>query len=1044
MHAYLATGQSNARAPLGKPRAVALGVLLLAVAPLAAALPDTSTPLLRFERRTVADGLSHNAVRDTAVDSEGYLWLATDDGLNRFDGITTRVFRFDPDSGRRNRFQSTAEAPDGSRWVGADHGVYRLAAGSTRLEPVEALAGTRIEYVDSMLRDSRGQMWVGGLGQFLRVADQQAEAIIPCAFDAPGPLHVVRDIVEDVDGSIWALFVHRESSHTILVAVDPKGLGSACTRVPGVGLNWGMALIDGVLWVGRHRAIVDGDRVGSFEPIPGLPEDVTLTSVAETEDRVWFGTNLGVFVWDARRRLATRVEVAAPASWLRSLVNEIRVDADGGVWVSTLNGVLHWDPRFPRFEHLDLTAGAAPGSAPGSIDGVSVSSLAADGQHLWVGSFDGALSRVDLRTRATEHFGTALLKAGCSEGVWSVALDERAVDRPILWVGTDDGLCRLDTTDGSVKKHSLNFPSNSGGLRIKQLLRPSPNDPDRSLWLLTIGAIARYDPDNGRLQLHVLPEGLGDQGFEPNDAIVVDDDVWIGSAWGGLLKIGPSGTEFHRLLSESGAPLYAAILGLHAVGDALWLATSNGLLRFDPAARSTKQVLTWEALPSSVVYSVISDDNDALWLGTAAGLVRYEPTTGALRRFGPQDGVRSLEFNRHAVFAGGGRLFFGGNRGLTWIDPDSIVADRVPPAPVLERVDLQGPEQVRSVVPFDGQSVFVAAREENLAIHYSAPALVRAWDVEYRYRMTGLSEQWLDVGRSRVARFSGIRPGRYTFEAQARNGEGIWGPVARLPVVVRPTLFESRTFQGLIVILACGGLAAAARVRRHRRRDIERLRLNIATDLHDDIGSELSGIALAAAMAGREADLPERQSQAWLRISEKAKTMLEAIRHVVWSIDPVHDNTQSLVERMRLVAGDLLVASTWNLSTNLGATPRRLSTQLRRSLFLAFKELLHNVARHAHASQVNISLQQRAALLELVVTDDGVGFDPKQHKYPADGMGLRGLRRRALAAGGRFEIESGPGEGTRVVFAVPTRSVADLIGSRRGSDAASPDPSYHP
>jgi signal transduction histidine kinase len=280
-----------------------------------------------------------------------------------------------------------------------------------------------------------------------------------------------------------------------------------------------------------------------------------------------------------------------------------------------------------------------------------------------------------------------------------------------------------------------------------------------------------------------------------------------------------------------------------------------------------------------------------------------------------------------------------------------------------------------------------------------------------------------------VARYAGLAPGDYRFRVRAANRDGVWTAFpAALDIRVEPPYWATAGFRAAVAAGVAALLAILYRWRVRHLIELERMRLRIAGDLHDELGSDLSGIALASSRLGAREAIAEADRRRLSEIEEAALRVMRGLRDIVWYVDPEHDTLESTARRMRSVASSLLSELELRFTTNLGEGTTPIDMGTRRQLFLIFKELTHNVVRHARATAAEIDLEVGRGELLLRIRDDGVGFDPA---VPTDGSGLASVRRRVLQIAGQIEIASRPGGGVRVTVQAPmTRSRQRAIGGR--------------
>lgn len=253
------------------------------------------------------------------------------------------------------------------------------------------------------------------------------------------------------------------------------------------------------------------------------------------------------------------------------------------------------------------------------------------------------------------------------------------------------------------------------------------------------------------------------------------------------------------------------------------------------------------------------------------------------------------------------------------------------------------------------------------------------------------------------------------FHVSASNGDGVWNQQGRsIAVTILPPFWQKLWFQLLVAAILMGTILLIYRYRVSRLLEMQRLRLRVAEDLHDDLGSNLSAVALLGESLLRRGQLQEHQREQLQRIASSARRMVEDLRDIVWMVDPKQDTLQDLVTRMREVAKDLLSETNYSFEGPPAGSTETLGMETRRQLFLVFKEAVHNAACHAAAKQVDIALRREANQLVLSVSDDGKGFA----EGGAAGQGLRSMKRRAERMDAQLDIQSGQGEGTRVMLRV--------------------------
>jgi signal transduction histidine kinase len=548
---------------------------------------------------------------------------------------------------------------------------------------------------------------------------------------------------------------------------------------------------------------------------------------------------------------------------------------------------------------------------------------------------------------------------------------------------------------------------------------------DGVLWIGTRAGLYRYVPDARRGRV----VGDGDTGLlQPIDALQIANDgaIWVGGGHSrDLARHDPASGEntlFRRVVEEG-------IWDIHQDADGtLWLASGRGLIHFDPTSQTTTQVGAGAAQAGSVYYSILPDDAGRLWLGTNKGLVRYDPSRpdAELRRYDLTDGLGNLEFNRRSAFKNGaGELFFGGMNGVTAFHPSAIRDNLNVPPVVFTGIQVLSDEGERNPSPSTLETLTLSWRDYTVSFEFAALNFTESQNSRYAYMLEGFDGGWIDGGTRRAIRYTNLPPGDYVFRVKGSNGDGVWNEQgAALPVTVLPPYWQTWWFRLLGVASVAALLAGVYRRRIRRVVELEQMRLRIARDLHDELGSELSGIALTSSMLERQGHHLTGDEKALLAdMAAAAAYSVEGLRDVAWYINPEHDTLQSMEQRMKSFADRLLRGVSFEFQASGTKGPLAIPTDFRRHVFLIYKELLHNIVRHAGATRVDIRLDVTDSTLRLEVADDGVGVAAGGGGH---GAGLKSMRQRAAQLDADLTIDSRPGEGTRV------RLVAHMTRSRRG------------
>jgi signal transduction histidine kinase len=553
--------------------------------------------------------------------------------------------------------------------------------------------------------------------------------------------------------------------------------------------------------------------------------------------------------------------------------------------------------------------------------------------------------------------------------------------------------------------------------------------------------------------------GPGD-GFERREVRALaqgpDGAVWIGSGDGTVSRYKDGRFESFRPDQSKGShPIWSI---LPDADGTLWIGTFRGGLLRLRAGQFTRYTAD-EGLPSNVICQVLDDGAGQLWMGSYNGVFRVaksalERREGAaaipLVSYGRSDGLPTLECSGNYQPSGwtsrDGRLWFATPKGVVSVDPREPATERQPPVVLVEQMRLD-----QALMKTGTARQQIPPGPHRLEFQYTGLSLSTPEQVRFRYRLDGLEAAWIEAGTARSATYTYVPPGTYRFIVEASLGDGRWSaPSTSEAFTVLPYFSETWWFRAAVGLGAAALVAGTVRyiTTRRLRRRLERLewqraiegdRGRIARDIHDDLGAGLTQITLLSELARRES--PHEMEAHLVQISDTARELTQAVDEIVWAVNPRQDTLDGLVNYICQFAQEYLTVAgiLCRLDVPGHLPPLPLSADVRHNLFLAVKEALNNIVKHAQAREVRLRLIQENGRLTFVIEDDGRGFDAAATLVagaaapvpatetergvgaPASGgsrgsgrNGLANLASRLAAVGGQCSISSEPGRGTRV------------------------------
>jgi signal transduction histidine kinase/ligand-binding sensor domain-containing protein len=1047
----------NTAVPGGEYRS--LGAFLFVAALVVSASPAVAQRL-PIKAYTTADGLPSPEIKCVVKDPRGFLWVCTADGLSRFDGLT--FVTYGKDNGLPGReVNDLLIARSGTYYVATGAGLARLdlsvaatASGRSDTHRAPALF-ERVAYADprtrdlavtAILEDQGGTIWCGtdeGLYRVERYDRQFTLRAVDIGMPRDYPdQRRVSDVTEDRFGSIWV------ATPAGLYRRWPDGSVARYTARDGLPDEYLHDLMlddEGRLWVasrygGFFRLAFDGSRqpptVEEQDSIAeGLPSTWVFRLFEASDGRFWIGTNRGLVERISR-------DASGPPSFRQSGVEQglsfsevttFGEDGDANLWIGTnetglmklaRQGFLSYGARDGVAAVKDLFEDAAGelcfrGNLPIDI-ARSTGALAglppfASGTPVRFGCFDG---------RRFQWFFPAAIGAPDRIG-WVMEDVTLRTRNGEWWLGTGTGIYRFPAVDRFTDLARAPLLAHYGG-------RDAPStqifalfeDANGGVWASTIASggngLARWDrasntwtdfdgaPGLPSLKEH-LPRAVGED---------AEGDVWIGFDEG-VARFTRGAFQFFS--EEDGLPPGSINAIYRDRHDAMWLASaSSGVIRVEHAGSahpSFASYTTAQGLSSNGVSVIVDDASGRLYLGTGRGIDRLDPRTGRVEHFTTSDGL-ALGLIRAALRSRSGSLWFGTSAGLSEFEPAAIHTTAAPPVFITSvllggvRVPMSPLGQERVALPD------LRPSQNRVQIDYAGFDFAPGEHLRYQYRLDGAENSWSPAVAQRSITYAGLGPGTHRFSVRAVTSDGT---VSSAPAVVTLTILRplwQRWWFLSAVALALGAIAFAVhRVRLARMMELGNLRAGIATDLHDDIGANLTAIAILSEVARQQlppgSEPPDGPLASIGRISRES---VAAMSDIVWAINPRYDRVQDLVRRMRLTAEELFSSRGTTLTFNApDDQDLRLPADVRRDLFLIFKEAVTNAARHSGASAVRITVGADRTALSLDVSDNGRGFDGTEEP----GEGLASMRRRAERAGGACQVVPADERGTSVRVRIP-------------------------
>ncbi len=1007
-----------------------VSVFLLAVIAQAERLP--------IKTYTVADGLLRDNVRKIKHDSRGFLWFCTSDGISRFDGYAFTNFTTSsglpdrhvndfletktgiiyvatdaglarlnpkgiagsadnplftvilPENGRAKGFQILFEDEVGEVWAGTGDGLYKFDA-QNNLEAVklnELPAGNDVISINAIIKDRRGAMWVGtedsGLFRILPGGEVERFTMENGLPDAH-----ISTLLEDKNGRIWVGLSPRYGAGLCLLVGEPN----------------------------KNQNIVE--RI--FTTKDGLPS-VWITDLYEDEDKFWIATTRGLCLWQGAGGASVCKTYTAKNDLCDYDVWTIIKDKDGNLWTGSKCGAKKWERYgFTSYTETDGTANPLVNSIFENAAGELFVSFN-DGDGRAVSRFNGEkfeLVKPDFSFKA-KYFGS---------GWKQTVRQDRTGD---WWFPTGQGLFRFSEPqrfEDLARMTPQKIETGAKGTEIYRLFEDSRGD----IWIATTSfknELWRWERKSNTWRDYSQAAGFGKNRIGLSFVEDKSGNLWIGTGENDSALIRYRDGQFKIFDRSQGMPEgWLTDLFVDHLGR-LWITNpAVGVLRVDEVNTDELNFTRYtpaEGLSSIGVSCLTEDEFGRIYIGTGRGLDRLNPETGQIENFTTADGLPN-SYLEVAYRDKNNNLWFGTANGLAKLVPEPL-RRRQSPNIFITGLHVSGVSQPISILGETAIPLFeLDSDQKQVTVDFIGLGASLGEKLKYEYRFG--ESVWTPTDE-RTVNFANLGAGKYQFEARAQTADRLYSQSATVSFRIAAPIWQRWWFIAALLVLTALLIYGFYRFRFLRLLEVANMRTRIATDLHDDIGANLTKIAILSEVAqqrlGENSTVNGSNGKDNLlgSVAEISRESVSAMGDIVWAINPKKDSLIGLTRRMRQYAEEILERRDIRLDFQAPPAPApdlKLDANIRRNIYLIFKESINNIVRHSNAAIVKIDFAVADKELILQISDDGKGFDTT---YDFDGNGLLSIKKRVEDCGGRLDLSSVAGAGTNIVLRVKLRTSA--------------------
>lgn len=1033
---------------------------------------------------TDADGLSQSTIFTMIQDKDGYLWLGTIDGLNRYDGYEFRVYVNDPSdvtSISDNFISALYEDSDGFIWVGTVNGYLNCFNRKTEIfkrffvndffstikspetdfyDYPLAFSRNQINTVTAITEDKDGYLWIGTWGNGLIKFDRKKEKGTHFHNDPNNPLSLssdrVIDIISDRNYEIWIAtfggglnklvrYNFNGNNQSKVQSANFLRYRSSESNKSSLSDDKTICLFedkDGNIWIGTfYGGLNKLDTINKTLPadkarfkyylennkLSSSISDNTVMAIQQDKDGyLWIGTfGGGIDRFDINKE--TFINFSKFSTQLDSFqdleILSLFVDRSGILWAGSHlgEGVTKIQKYYSKFETINRRSARNL-----KLNDDVVWSLFKDSKgNLWIGTYRGGVNVLNFASKQNKIYKKLPdeLNSISDNHIRSFAEDKLGN----IWIGTySGGLNRIDKSGQKVEVFK-NEPGNFNSLSANQVL-DIYIESENKIWVATFGGglnkLTFSENTSGVPEFKSFKKNLSDPNSLSDDRVYTilkdsKENFWVGTYGGGLNKFDERTGKFEVFFPDLQNPrsaLNGKILAIYESSDGIvWIGTSGGgLNQFNPETNSLKNFSLAQGLTSSVVYGILEDSNANLWLSTDDGIFLFNTATEKFTQFGIEDGVQSLEFSGGAYFKDSdGFMYFGGINGFNYFNPDNITINQYVPPIVISKIKVM---DVR--VMGDSDELVLSYDQNFISIEFSALDFSVPKRNKYSYILEGFQKSWTFTGgSSRTATYTNLPAGEFTFMVKGTNSDGIWSEnAASIRIIINPPFWQTWWFVTLVVIIIVFFIYYLGTIRIKSQLEIEKLKLKIASDLHDNIGAGLTEISILSEVAerseGQSSSIVKKDLQ---KISETARQLVDSMSDIVWVVNPQRDSLHDLIVKLKDSYNEFFssIGISFQVNNVEKSDDIKLPMDYKQNLLLMFKEAINNAIKHSGCKKLILEAFYKNDIIEIILKDDGSGFNIDKIKF---GNGIKNMENRAKKIKGKLSWKSEVGAGTTVIF----------------------------
>jgi len=976
---------------------------------------------LIFNHLSVNNGLSQGVNNCILKDSQGFVWISSYDGLNRFDGISCTSYHSDinVNSGLKGTlFLNILEDQNSDLWIGSNAGLnfYNRQLGKFQNFRIND-PDQEDQFYSPFYIDDKNNIWLQSVSDIIVFNSKSKTFKQFKHFPQSGNL-IIKNFPSEPFHSLQQIFAVKNSTEKLWLADLTKNEGqwhSILLPTPSKEVTSILPTSGKRVWIGTESGACFYQIEEKFDRISQVANvEIPKVSTMHLDQKgtLWVGTlQQGIFEVDTLTRKVKNQYLNSSYNTYTLAGNHVRYitsDDKGELWVSVWGkGVDYTNLDMFRFNHYVTKEEAVQAGSDNYIR-----SIIQVKNEFWCATQANGILILDENKKIKQCFQNGLPSA-----IEYLFLDKNK----LVWACTFEGLFLIDPRTKKVIKLPENNSGKSPASNQYNFINSMPNG---SLFVSSNAGLFLVNETNGKYLFSKV------KGIKNDDNVFLTtyfdqlNHIYISRAFKGFSVYKLERDSLSRIIDF---PMEASIKCFSETKDSnLWIGSTIGLIRFNKFNLKMQQLFTTKhGLSNQYIYGILPE-GDNLWLSTNAGVNRLNIKDNNVKVFSGGDGLQSNEFNTYSFCKSDkGEILFGGVNGINSFLPADFKANSYPPQLILTGIQINDSTFISAVNPSVLKELTLKYQQNTVGFQFTVIQYSNTLANSLSYMLKGYDKSWVNALNKTQIRYSNLPPGKYTLNVKAFNADGIEAKKTyTLPITVKAPWWRSIGFECLTVLFFLGLMHFISRsylnrrlekqrVQLEKKQAIEKERTRISHDVHDDLGSGLTMIAILSEVVKKQLTEPEKAKELLEKIAVSARDLVDSLQDIIWLLNPKNDTIESLSAYIREYGlkyfEPLFVELEFIYPEQF--SKNRLGDEQRRNIFLSVKESFNNIVKHAEPNKIIVSIQETSNEFRLIITDDGKGFDMNSVRLFANG--LKNIQNRIEQSGGNYFITSQPGKGTQ-------------------------------